>query len=116
MQIINKNSDMSNMTRALLRKNLITQKELNTVIDKQNKERSAKKSFVDLLVEMGFVNEEDLIKVISEVFNVPIFDLNKDKIDPSVSKLITDKTAKHYGIFPMVHYKQFFFKNISTDF
>lgn len=82
----------------LLKENLITEKQLNDAKDKQI---GAKKPIQELLVEMGFIKEEDLIKISSKVFDMPILDLGKEEIDPSGTKLISCDVAKRYGIFPV---------------
>ncbi|MFQ5867776.1 MAG: hypothetical protein ACE5IT_07265 [bacterium] len=82
----------------LLKENLITEKQLNDAKDKQV---GAKKPIQELLVEMGFIKEEDLIKISSKVFDMPVLDLGKEEIDPSATKLISCDVAKRYGIFPV---------------
>lgn len=62
----------------LLRENLITEKQLK---DAQDKQIGAKKPIQELLVETGFIEEEDLIKISSKVFHMPILDLGKEEID-----------------------------------
>jgi type IV pilus assembly protein PilB len=82
----------------LLKENLITEKQLNDAKDKQI---GAKKPIQELLVEMGFIQEEDLIKISSRVFNMPVLGLGREEIDPSATKLISYDVAKRYGIFPV---------------
>jgi len=82
----------------LLRENLITEKQLSDAKDKQI---GAKKPIQELLVEMGFIKEEDLIKISSKVFDMPVLELGKEEIDSSTTKLISYDVAKRYGVFPM---------------
>ena len=89
---------MSILIDALLRENLINREQLNDAKDKQ---MGAKKPIQELLVEMGFVKEEDLIRISSKVFNTPILNLDEENIDSSVIKLISYETAKRYGVFPV---------------
>ncbi len=89
---------MSILIDALLRENLINREQLNDARDKQ---MGAKKPIQELLVEMGFVKEEDLIRISSKVFDTPTLNLYEENIDPSVIKLISYETAKRYGVFPL---------------
>lgn len=82
----------------LLEGNLITEKQLNDAKDKQI---GAKKPIQELLVEMGFIKEEDLIKISSKVFDTPVLELGKEEIDSSATKLISYDVAKRYGVFPV---------------
>jgi len=77
---------MSPLIDALIKENLVTQEQLS---DARNKQVGAKKPLHELLVEMGFIKEEDLIKVSAKVFNMPILDLNKETIDSAAIELIS---------------------------
>ena len=61
----------------------------------------AKKPIQDLLVEMGFIKEEDLMRVSSILFRMPISNLKEESIEPSVIKMIPHEVAKRYGVFPV---------------
>jgi len=50
---------------------------------------------------MGFVKEEDLIRISAKVFNMPILDLDKETIDSAAIELISYEQAKRYGVFPL---------------
>ena len=89
---------MSVLIDALLKENLISKEQLNDARDKQ---MGAKKPVHELLVEMDFVKEEDLVRVSSKVFNMPIINLNEKTIDSSVTKLLSYELAKRYGVFPV---------------
>jgi type IV pilus assembly protein PilB len=82
----------------LLEGNLITEKQLKDAKDKQI---GAKKPIQELLVEMDFIKEEDLIKISSKVFDMPVLELRKEEIDSSATKLISYDVAKRYGVFPV---------------
>ena len=81
----------------LMKENLITQGQFDDARDKQ---MGAKKPIQELLVEMGFLREEDLIRVSSKVFNMHISILDEESIDPSTLKLVPYEIAKRYGVFP----------------
>lgn len=89
---------MSLLTEKLIKERLITPEQLNDAKDKQ---LGAKKPISDLLVEMGFVREDDIIRAASEVFQLPVLDLDKEGIDPSVTKIVPYEIAKRYGVFPV---------------
>ena len=83
----------------LIRQGLITEDNLK---DAKEKQLGAKKPIQDLLIEMGFLKEADLIRVSSELFKVPVLSLVDVKVDPKVIKLISYEAAKKYGVFPVL--------------
>ena len=89
---------MTALTDTLIKESLITEEQLRDAKDKQ---LGAKRPIQDLLLEMNFVKEEDLIKIMSRVFKMPITDLGKEDIDPSAVKPISYEIAKRYGVFPV---------------
>ena len=91
---------MSSLVEALIEANLITPGQLE---DAKAKRLCEKKPIHYILVEMGVIEEEDLIRIASKVFNMPIFDFDQEKhlIDPIVVKLITYEKLKYYGVFPI---------------
>ena len=89
---------MALLTDALLKKQLITEEQLR---DAEDKKIGAKKPVQELLVEMNFLTEDDLMRCSSEVFNMPILDLDKENIDVSLIKTIPYEIAKRYGLFPL---------------
>ncbi len=89
---------MSVLIDTLIKEELITVEQLN---DAWAKHTGAKKPIQALLVEMGFIKEEDLIKVSAKVFNMPLLDLDKETIDASATALIPYELAKRYGVFPV---------------
>jgi type IV pilus assembly protein PilB len=93
-----KNYNISNLVKALLKKELITKKQL---LDAKSKQLVSKRSLQELLVEMDYIEENELIKISSKVFDIPVFNPNKEKIDSAATKLISDKVARRYSIFPV---------------
>jgi type IV pilus assembly protein PilB len=89
---------MSGLAQALVKEGLITRQQLK---EAEYKQIGAKRPIQELLVEMGFVKEEDLMRVSAQVFNMPISDLNKETVDPAISKIISYEIAKRYGVFPV---------------
>jgi type IV pilus assembly protein PilB len=89
---------MSILIETLLKEGLISKEQLH---DAKAKHLGAKKPLQELLVEMGFIKEEDLIKVSAKVFNMPLLDLDKETIDSAAIGLISYEQAKRYGVFPL---------------
>lgn len=89
---------MSLLINALIEKNLLTKAQLD---DAREKQLGAKRPVHELLVDMGFVSEEDMLATASRVFNMPVVDLEKETIDASAHELITFEIAKRYGVLPI---------------
>jgi len=89
---------LSILIDVLIEENLITIEQFNDAKDKQ---MGAKKPIQDLLVEMGFVEEKDLIRISSKVFKMPVLNLAGEAMDCSLTKAIPYETAKRYGVFPV---------------
>lgn len=89
---------MSKLVDILLEKSLITSQELKDAKDKQ---KGAKKPLHELLVEMGFLQERELILAASTAFNLGVVDLDKEKIDSSVQDILSYDQVKRYGVLPL---------------
>src|SRR5574341_593955 len=53
-----------------------------------------------ILVEMGFVREEDIARVLAERLHVPCVELFDPPISPAVLKILKPDTAKKYTVIP----------------
>ena len=89
---------MSIFLNELIKDGYLTQDQLN---DAKAKQIGAKRPLHELIVEMGFTKEEDLMRVAEKVFKIPFIDLSKEAIDPEVVAYIPYEVAKRYGVFPM---------------
>lgn len=89
---------MAALIGALIKQGLITGEQLKEAEEKQI---GAKRPLQELLVEMGFISEEDLATVFSRVFNMPVSDLNQENVDESLTKIIPYEIARRYGVFPV---------------
>ncbi len=89
---------MAKLIDALLEQSLINSQQLQ---DARNKQLGAKKPLHELLVEMGFLREEDLIKTASNLFDLALVNLDNQTIDPSVHNLLSYDQLKRYGVFPL---------------
>jgi MSHA biogenesis protein MshE len=51
-----------------------------------------------VLIEYGYVKENDLLSLISQQLNVPLIDLNLFELNPEVCKLIPETVARRYRV------------------
>lgn len=86
------------LTAVLVEKGLINNEQLQ---EARQRQQGAKLPIQDVLVEMGFVAEKEMLELLSSIFQMPIVDLNGEDIDANVIKLIAYDTAKRYGVFPL---------------
>jgi type IV pilus assembly protein PilB len=66
----------------LIQKNLLKKDQLALALEEQ---KGTREFLGAVLVRKGFIREEDLIKVLSEQFNLPCVDLKREKIDWGVA-------------------------------
>ncbi|MDD5166586.1 MAG: ATPase, T2SS/T4P/T4SS family [Candidatus Omnitrophica bacterium] len=83
------------LTQLLINNKLITQKELDKALDVQ-KEKGGRLS--DIIINLKFIKENDLISVLSEGLGLPLIDLKRFKIDYEVVKIVPVEIARHYQI------------------
>lgn len=86
------------LTEILIKNNLITQQQLEQALRVQ-KEKGGRLS--DIIVELNFLKESDLISALSEGLNFPLIDLKRYKADQEVVKLIPANIARHFQIIPV---------------
>ncbi len=89
---------MTRLTNTLVEKQMVTPEQVEDARDKQI---GAKKPIHELLIDMGFIKEDALIKTASEIFDLPVSELKSEEIDTTVLELIPYDLAKRYGIFPL---------------
>jgi len=53
------------------------------------------------LVHLGFVQEEELTRMLARQYRVPAVDLNKFNVDPKILKLITPEVARKHLVLPL---------------
>lgn len=82
----------------LINNKLITQEQFNKALEVQ-KEKGGRLS--DIIVELKFVREADLISSLSAELGLPLIDLKRFKIDHEVVNLIPADIARHYQIIPI---------------
>jgi type IV pilus assembly protein PilB len=86
------------LTEILIKNKLITEKQLQEAIEAQ-KEKGGRLS--DIIVELKFIKEGDLISLLSEGLGFPLIDLKRFRIDPEIVKVIPADVARHYQIIPV---------------
>lgn len=86
------------LTELLINKKLITQEQLNKALEVQEK-RGGKLS--DIIVELDFIKENDLMSVMGQGLGFPLIDLKRLKIDNQTAKIIPLQVARHYQIIPV---------------
>jgi type IV pilus assembly protein PilB len=86
------------LTEILINNKLITQEQFNQALETQ-KQRGGRLS--NILVELNFIKEEQLMSALSEGLGFPPMDLKRFKIDTEFIKIIPLDIALHYQIIPI---------------
>jgi len=86
------------LTEILINNKLITQQQLEQALQVQEG-KGGKLS--DIIVELKFVKEQELITTLSEGIGLPLIDLKRFKIDLDIVKIIPVEIARHYQIIPI---------------
>jgi len=87
-----------NLNKILLDTEKLSPEELDKALALQKK---SKKELRDILIEEGFISEDELLSLISYYLYIPFIDLAKFKIDPEVIRLIPEDVARNYNLFPL---------------
>ena len=88
----------SQIGELLIKENLITAEQLETALKHQRQHGGRLGS---ILINLGFVQDDDITSVLSRQYGVPSINLAYFEIDPSVIKLIPVETAQKYMIVPL---------------
>src|SRR3989338_2290263 len=86
------------LTEILINNKLITQEQLKKALEAQ-KEKGGRLS--DIIVDLKFIKENELISILSEGLGLPLIDLKRFKIDYEITKIIPLEIARHYQIIPI---------------
>lgn len=79
----------------LLYANKIDDKQLEQALDEQKK---TNRRLGEVLVEMGFVTENDIIEVLEFQLGIPHVDLEKYIVNPKIAKIIPENLARRYDL------------------
>ena len=86
------------LTEILIKNNLLTQDQLNQAIEVQ---RAKGGRLSEIITELKFIKESDLMMALSEGLNFPLIDLKRFKLDPEIAKIIPSAIARRYLIIPV---------------
>jgi type IV pilus assembly protein PilB len=86
------------LTDILINNKLLSREQLGQAIVVQ-KEKGGRLS--DILVELKFIRENELVSTLSESLGLPLIDLKRYKIDGEVVTIIPPEVARHYLIIPV---------------
>ncbi|MCK4249311.1 MAG: Flp pilus assembly complex ATPase component TadA, partial [Candidatus Omnitrophica bacterium] len=82
----------------LIKNNLITEEQLKTAIDTQRQKGG---QLSGIFVELGFITEKDLVRILSQEFKMPPINLSRINIDPKVVQIIPVQIARFYQTLPI---------------
>jgi len=83
----------------LLNSGKITENQLHEAIEYQKKSKS--KRLGEVLVDLGFVKEEDILEVLEKQLDIPSIDLSYYYIDPKITALVPENIARKYDLIPI---------------
>lgn len=86
------------LTEILIKNKLVTQEQLNEALQVQKKKGGR---LSEIIVELKFIGERDLILALSEGLSFPLIDLRRFRIDPEVVKIIPPGIARLFQIIPI---------------
>ncbi|MFC1675338.1 GspE/PulE family protein [Candidatus Omnitrophota bacterium] len=86
------------LTEILINNKLITGEKLKQALAVQ---QSKGGSLSDIIVNLKFIKEKDLVTALSEGLGLPLIDLRRFKIDPEIVKIIPVEISRHYQIIPV---------------
>lgn len=84
--------------KLLVSARLITEEQLQKALLTQKKEGGR---LGTILVKLGYMDEERLLKFLSQQYSIPPVDLSKFTIDPAVIKLIPADVVQKYQVIPI---------------
>lgn len=86
------------LTEILIKDGIITEAQLKKALKVQKQKGG---SLRNILVELGFASENDLMAALSQGLGIPPIALSRFKIDPEILKLIPRDVARKYQIVPV---------------
>lgn len=85
----------ANIGTILLDEKLVTSEQLEEALSVQE---TTGRRLGNILVDMGFVDEEDFCRLLSEQLGLPFFDLSFYLIDPAVVALVPEHLCERYRL------------------
>ena len=86
------------LKRALINEGLITKEKLRLA---EITAKSENENLRNILIRLGFVTEEQLVRCIGEIIHVPYVNMRNYTIDRAVFNRLPYKTARRYKIIPL---------------
>lgn len=86
------------ITSKLLEGGIIDQQQLDKALSYQ-KDKGG--SLSQILIDLGYVKQEDLLVALSQDLSIPLINLSKYNADPTVIELIPHEIARHYELLPI---------------
>jgi type IV pilus assembly protein PilB len=84
--------------KTLIEAQKLTQQEMDEVIALQKKKGVG---LDKVLIEKGYIKEQDLLALLVRELNIPFINLSKYKIDPALQEIIPERIARQYHIVPL---------------
>lgn len=91
-------SRVSSIEDVLAKKGLLTPDQLMFVKNESKRRNEASEK---VLVQMGWINQENLVAAKGEVIGVPYIDLEKKPVSPEVLAYIPEEVAKRFTVVPI---------------
>ena len=82
----------------LVKERLITTQQLQEAVREQ---RSSGRRVGSILVDLGYVGDEEITALLSRQYGVPSIDLSQFDIDPGITLIIPPETARKYQVVPL---------------
>ena len=95
---VKETQERKKLGEVLLEKKLITSDQLDNTLMHQ---KDSHLRLGSLLVDKGYVDEDDLLDVLAEYYNVPPIDLRDFVLDPDVAKIIPENIVRRYIVIPV---------------
>jgi type IV pilus assembly protein PilB len=86
------------ITNKLLESKIISQDQLDEALQIQ-KEKGG--TLGQILIDLGFIKQKEILLALSQDLNIPLINLDKYIIDPSVIELIPKEICRYYQILPL---------------
>jgi type IV pilus assembly protein PilB len=82
----------------LLEDGLVTYEQLAEATEEQTR---TGRSLGRVLIDLGFVDEQDLVSALAKQIGLPFVDLGEYPIDPAAASMVSDGLAKRYSALPI---------------
>ncbi|MDQ1256836.1 MAG: type pilus assembly protein PilB [Candidatus Hydrogenedentes bacterium] len=88
-----------NLADILVDQGIVTREQIAGVMEDQR--RMPQRSLAAFLIEKGMATETEVTKALASSCDVPIVQLSKEKVDPEVVRLLSDRLAKLHTCIPL---------------